>query len=97
MELVPDESKKLVKDVVKQAVFLEDKLDELRELPFISVNPSNPAMQKNTIAGKLYKDLLQQYNSCIKIVEGVIYRDKRLDGEELEESPLRKWVNNHAD
>lgn len=91
MELVPADSKDLVNNTVKEIVFLEAQLDTLRELPFIRVNPDNKTQQKSTPAYKMYKEFLQQYNNCVKLVESVIYRDKRLEGEEVEESPLRAW------
>lgn len=89
--LIPEDSRDLVKDVIDQIVFLEGKLTELKKLPFIQVHPDDPALQRATPASKQYKEFLQQYINCIKVIEGVIYRDKRLEGEEIEESPLRKW------
>lgn len=89
--LIPEDSRELVKDVIEQIVFLEGKLTELKKLPFIQVHPDDPALQRSTPASKQYKEFLQQYINCIKVIEGVIYRDKRLEGEEIEESPLRKW------
>lgn len=95
-ELVSDESIELVSEVIDEIIFLENKLNELKKLPFIQVNPKNPAQQRNTPAAKMYKEFLQQYINCIKLVEGVIYKDKRLEGEEVEESPLRKWFRENA-
>lgn len=95
-ELVSDESIELISEVIDEIIFLENKLNELKKLPFIQVNPKNPAQQRNTPAAKMYKEFLQQYINCIKLVEGVIYKDKRLEGEEVEESPLRKWFRENA-
>lgn len=94
--LIPEDSVELVTEVVDQIIFLEGKLVELKALPFISVNPNNPAQQRSTPAAKMYKEFLQQYVNCIKVVENVIYRDKRLEGDEVEDSPLRKWFKDHA-
>ena len=91
--IVPDESKELVGKVIDDIVFLENKLTEIKELPFIEVHPQNPMRQRSTPAAKMYKEFLQQYINCIKMIECVIYKEKRLDGEEIEESPLRKWFN----
>ena len=96
LKIVPTESIDLVKDVIEEVIFLEGKLEELKKLPFINVNPNNPMQQKNTSAAKLYKEFLQQYINCIKVIEGVIYKEKRLEGEESEESPLRKWYKDHV-
>lgn len=77
----------IIAPMVDDVVFLEARLEELRTLPFIRVNPSNPAEQKATPAGKQYKELLQQYNNCIKILCSVLNRS---EGED--ESPLREWI-----
>ena len=95
VSIVPDESLDLVSKVIDDIVFLEAKLEELRKLPFIDVNPKNPVKQKATPAAKQYKEFLQQYINCVKVIESIIYRDKRLEGDEAEESPLRKWFNEH--
>ena len=75
--------------LVEEIVFLEDQLKELKKLPFISVNPKNPAQQKATPASKQYKELLQQYNNSLRLL-------LRLSGDigenSEEESPLRKWL-----
>lgn len=95
VSIVPDESLDLVSKVIDDIVFLEDQLEELRKLPFIEVNPKNPVKQRATPAAKQYKEFLQQYINCVKVIESIIYRDKRLEGDEAEESPLRKWFNEH--
>ena len=96
IKYVGDDLNDLVIDLVDEMVFLETKLKELKELPFIRVNKNNPELQKATPASKLYKEYLQQYVNCVKVIEGIIYKDKRLDDTEVEESPLRKWFKDHA-
>jgi hypothetical protein len=68
-------------------VFLEAQLKELKKLPFIRVNPDNPAEQKPTAAAKQYKEFLQQYNNCIKILISVLNKN-----EVVEDSPLRQFL-----
>lgn len=97
LKIVPEDSLELVKSVIDDVIFLEDRLTELKKLPFIEVNPKNSMKQRSTPASKLYKEFLQQYINCIKMIEYVIYKDKRLEGEELEESPLRKWFRENVD
>ena len=94
--IIPEESLELVTSVIDDVVFLEGRLTELKDLPFIEVNPKNPTKQRSTPASKLYKEFLQQYINCIKMIEYVIYKDKRLEGDEVEESPLRKWFKENA-
>ena len=96
INLIPEESLELVISVIDDVVFLEGRLDELKKLPFIEINPKNPMKQRSTPASKLYKEFLQQYINCIKMIEYVIYKEKRLEGDEVEESPLRKWFRENA-
>lgn len=96
LKIIPEDSIELVNSVLDDVVFLEDRLTELKKLPFIEVHPKNPMKQRSTPASKMYKEFLQQYINCIKMIEYVIYKDKRLDGEEAEESPLRKWFKENA-
>lgn len=95
--IIPEDSLELVTSVIDDVIFLEKRLEELKKLPFIEVNPKNSMKQRNTPAAKLYKEFLQQYINCIKMIEGVIYRDKRLEGDEAEESPLRAWFRENAE
>lgn len=97
MAAVPEASKDLVKEVVDEIVFLEGRLEELKKLPFIQVHPKDAAKQRNTPAAKMYKEFLQQYINCIKVVESIIYKDKRLESDDVDESPLRKWFRNNVD
>lgn len=76
--------------LVNEMVYLEDQLDELRELPKIKVHPSDPTKQKTTPAAKLYKEYLQQYTNIVRILMKATGAD-----ETEEESPLRRWMNEH--
>lgn len=73
--------------LIEEIIFLENRLEELKKLPFIKINPKNPMQQKNTPAQKQYKELLQQYTNLIKVLIRATDQD-----ENNEESPLRKWV-----
>lgn len=95
LNLIPEDSTQLVTEVVDEIIFLEGKLTELKKLPFIQVHPTDSSVQRNTPASKQYKEFLQQYINCVKVIEGIIYRDKRLESEDIEDSPLRKWFKEH--
>lgn len=83
-----DESKKIIVfPMIDDIIFLENKLEGLRLLPFIKVHPYNSDKQKLTPAAKQYKELLQQYNNCIKILVGAVTK-----GELEEDSPLRAYL-----
>ena len=85
MKLINDKS---LEPTVDEFLFIENQLSELKKLPFIQVNPNNPAQQRTTAAAKQYKELLQQYNNCIKIFLGVLSTV-----EKAEPSPLREYLN----
>lgn len=83
-----DAAKTTTAQLIDEIVFLERHLKVLREFPFIKVNPKDPTQQKPTYAAKQYKELLQQYNNCIKILLGVLGKI-----ESAETSPLREYLN----
>lgn len=95
ISIVPEDCKQLTEPMIDEMLFLETQLMELKKLPFIEVNPKNPKQQRNTPASKMYKEFLQQYINCIKSIEYVIYKDKRLQEDDEVESPLRKWFKSH--
>lgn len=78
--------------LIDEIVFMEQRLDSLKKLPFLKVHPENPGLQKSTPAAKQYKELLQQYTNCIKILSRMTGAD-----ESDEESPLRRWVKKYVD
>lgn len=78
----------VVSELIGEIVFLELKLEQLKQLPFIETNPKNQNQHRETCAARQYKVLLQQYNNCIKIVLSAIGKC-----DETEESPLRQYLN----
>lgn len=82
-----EDTKGIILPMIDDVVFLEEQLQGLRKLPMIRINPQDPSQQKPTAAAKLYKELLQQYNNCIKILTGVLRKDVP-----EEESPLRAFI-----
>lgn len=77
--------------LIDEIIFIEERLVELKKLPFIRVSKRNPAIQETTPASKQYKELLQQYNNCLRI----LFRISGEQEENDEESPLRKWAREH--
>lgn len=82
-----EDTKGIILPMIDDVVFLEGQLEELRKLPFIKVHPDYADIQKPTAAAKQYKELLQQYNNCIKILTGILRKDAPED-----ESPLRAFI-----
>lgn len=86
------DQKGIITPLIDDVVFIEDQLQQLRKLPFIKVHPDFPELQKATPAAKQYKELLQQYNNCIKILTGILRKDAV-----EEESPLHAFLNARKD
>ena len=79
--------------LIEEIVFLEQKMAELKQYPFIAVNPKNPAQQKPTAASRQYKEFLQQYNNSMRL----LLRISGDIGETDEESPLRAWLKSRKE
>lgn len=67
-ENVDASERQLVNKLLDEVVFLEEQMSELKKLPFVSVHPSNPSLQKTTPAAKLYKECTQSYFNAIRIL-----------------------------
>lgn len=80
--------------LVDEIVFIEEQLRELKKLPFITVHPKNPALQKATPAAKQYKEMMQQYNNSLRLLFRL---SGDMNGETEEESPLRRWVKSRKE
>lgn len=74
--------------LISEVVFIEERLKELRALPFIKVDPNNPMRQKATPAAKQYKEMLQQYNNSLRL----LFRLAGDLGDSEADSPLRAWL-----
>lgn len=83
-EKVDEDKKSLIEPILDEIVFLENKLRELRKLPFIRINPNNPEQQKITAAGKQYKELSQSYLNAIKVLSSVLNKDIQDDDDEFD-------------
>lgn len=89
LKLFSDDSiQKIVSPLIDDLIFIESQLAELRTKPFLRSHPTNPAIQKQTPAGKLYKDLLSQQKDIVRILCMQLHKT----GEEENESPLRAYL-----
>lgn len=82
--------------LVDEIIFLEEKLVELKQYPFLSVNPSNHSQQKATPASRQYKEFLQQYNNSLKLLLHIT-GDMGANADDTAESPLREWVRSRKE
>ena len=86
-EGIGDDLQKMIRPLITETAYLGRELDGLRGLPKIRVHPKDPQRQQTTPAAKLYKELLQQYTNCIKVLTSVLVKNAP-----EEESPLRQWL-----
>ena len=80
---VEDDEQKLVENLLVEVVFLEDQMTELKKMPFISVHPKNPALQKTTPAAKLYKECSQSYMNAVRILLSILRKVETSAQDEL--------------
>lgn len=85
-DIDPNE-KKLINPLIDEIVFLEKRMLDLKQLPFIRVHPKNPTKQETTPAAKQYKEFSQSYMNAIRLVCSLIHKT---EGDE--ESPLRQYL-----
>ena len=78
----------IVEPMIDNLVFIEGQLVELRELPFVKVNPKDKTMQKTTPTYRIYKELLSQQKDIVRILCSQIHKTGSEDGE----SPLREYM-----
>lgn len=73
----------LVQPLLGEVIFLENKMAELKKLPFVHVHPKNKTLQKTTPAAKLYKECTQSYMNAIRILISVLKKAESSAAEEL--------------
>lgn len=72
---VNEQERRLVDRLIDEVVFLEARMDEVRGLPFVSVNPKNNSQQRTTAAAKVYKECTQSYMNAIRILSGILRKE----------------------
>lgn len=84
-----DEGKRaIVSNLIDEAVFLEERLAELKKYPHIKFHPQNPNLQKITAAGKQYRELLQTYTNIVDKLCRIYGKEETDDA-----SPLRAFLD----
>lgn len=76
----------MVERLIDEAIYLEERMEELRKMPFIQINPNNPAQQRTTPAAKQYKECSQSYMNAVRILLNVL---RKVDSD-AENELLRK-------
>lgn len=80
---IDEAEKKLIAPLIDEVIFLEEQMIELKKLPFISVHPKNPSLQKKTEAAKLYKECSQSYMNAIRILCSILHKVETSAQDEL--------------
>lgn len=75
-------------NLINDIVYMEERLEELRQYPFIKVNPKNKEQQKKSESSKLYLSLMAQYTQDLKALSYLAGKS----GDEEEISPLRMYI-----
>lgn len=80
---VDEEQKSLVSRLIDEVIFLEERMSELKELPFIRVHPDDSTLQKPTAAAKLYKECTQSYMNAIRILCSLLNKSESTTVDDL--------------
>ena len=80
---IDDDKSETVKPLLYEIVFMETRLQELRQLPHIRIHPTDKSRQEITAAGKQYKEIMQAYLSAIKVLLTALYRNNNDGANEL--------------
>ncbi len=75
-------------NLIDDIIYMEERLEQLRALPFIRVNPKNKEQQKKTESSKLYLSVMAQYTQDLKALSYMAGKS----GEEEDISPLRLYI-----
>lgn len=86
--IIRPEHRATAAQIIEEILFIEERLEFLRRLPFLKIDPKNPTKQKATPASRQYKELLQQYTNSLK----TLVKISGETGEAEQESPLRQWI-----
>ena len=78
-----DDRRAVLSPLVTEIVFMEGRLNDLRDLPHIRTHPKNKARQEITPAGKQYKETMQAYLNAIKVIMTALYKSDNSAADEL--------------
>ena len=74
-EIVDDDKKQFAYDTIDEYIFFASKIDDLKQYPLIQVSKKNPAMQRQTAAGKMIKEYSQvvdaKRGTLLRILSGI--------------------------
>ena len=71
---VDERQRCIINGAIREFVFIEEQLSELKKLPFIRVNSGNRARQEQTEAARLFIKLEQAYMNVAKYLSAELRR-----------------------
>lgn len=74
---------KLISRTIDGLIDCEIKMDEVKKLPFVEVNPKNPAKQRRTAAATVFKECFAQHTNAIRVLMKILILEKPSDADEL--------------
>lgn len=80
---VEDNEKQLIDKLLDEVVFLEERMAELKRLPFLHIHPKNPSLQRVTPAARLYKECSQSYMNAVRILLSTLRKVESTAQDEL--------------
>lgn len=80
---VDDDKKQFAFDCIDEYCFFNDRIKELRQLPYIRIDRRNPERQELTPAAKLIKDYSQAVDNKRKTLLMILYRVENSAADEL--------------
>lgn len=89
IDKVDEDIKPLVVSMINDYMFVNKRLEALKNLPLIEIHPKDKNKQRQTAAGKQYKEYLQQKVNIFKALCSLVSK-----GGAEEESPLRAYLKN---
>ena len=80
---IDDDKKQLAFETIDEYCFFRDRIEELKQLPYIRVSKSNPERQELTPAAKLIKEYSQAIDNKRKTLLTILYRVENSAADEL--------------
>lgn len=82
-DVLPESDRCLLERLIDEVVYLEERMDDLRKMPQISVNPKNPFQQKVTAAARQYKECSASYMNAVRILLSALHKTDESAEDEL--------------
>ena len=72
---IGEDQLELIMPMIDEVVFLEERMTELKKLPFVSVHPKHKGIMRQTAAAKQYKECSQSYMNAIRILLSLLSKN----------------------